>query len=66
MESPATSLTQLDPIQVVQLLKKTGAFHLSEYALQSDIDAGAPVNPDGTINLIAYGAWLIKEKNRAT
>ena len=26
-----------------------------------DIDAGAPTNGDGTINLVQYAAWLVKE-----
>ncbi len=26
--------------------------------LRKDLEAGAPVNPDGTINPARYGAWL--------
>ena len=29
--------------------------------LRTDIAAGAPVNPDGTVNLVHYAAWLAKE-----
>ena len=29
--------------------------------LQADIDDGAPTNPDGTMNLVQYAAWLVKE-----
>ena len=25
------------------------------------LDAGAPANPNGTINLVWYGAWLVRE-----
>jgi hypothetical protein len=32
--------------------------------LERDIDAGLPVNGDGTINLIEYTAWMIREVNR--
>ncbi|HBO44117.1 MAG TPA: hypothetical protein DD670_09335 [Planctomycetaceae bacterium] len=32
--------------------------------LQADIDAGAPANPDGTLSLIRYAAWLAKEAAR--
>ena len=28
--------------------------------LEEDIAAGAPVNEDGTMNIIAYGAWILK------
>jgi hypothetical protein len=27
--------------------------------LQADIDAGAPTNADGTLNLVNYAAWLV-------
>ncbi len=29
--------------------------------LEADIAAGAPVNADGTVNLVHYAAWLVKE-----
>jgi hypothetical protein len=29
--------------------------------LQADIEAGAPTNPDGTINLVNYAVWLVGE-----
>lgn len=29
--------------------------------LQADVDAGVPVNADGTINLVHYASWLVKE-----
>jgi hypothetical protein len=29
--------------------------------IQEDIDAGAPTNADGTINLVHYSAWQAKE-----
>ena len=32
--------------------------------LQADIDDGAPTNPDGTMNLVQYAAWLVKEMAR--
>ncbi len=32
--------------------------------LQADIVAGAPRNGDGTLNLITYAAWLVRETNR--
>jgi hypothetical protein len=33
---------------------------VGEAAIRSDLDAGAPANPDGTINLVHYGAWIIR------
>jgi len=29
--------------------------------IRYDIEAGAPVNADGTVNLVHYAAWLAKE-----
>lgn len=31
---------------------------LSEAALRRHVDQGLPVNPDGTLNLVTYAAWL--------
>lgn len=27
----------------------------------ADVSAGAPTNADGTLNLVSYVAWLVKE-----
>ena len=32
--------------------------------LEADISAGAPVNQDGTLNLVHYAAWLLREMGR--
>ncbi len=45
------------------LLQKSGCRDVTEDALQKIIDAGLPLNGDGTINIIEYLAWLIKEVN---
>lgn len=29
--------------------------------VQADVDAGAPVSPDGRMNLVHYAAWLVRE-----
>jgi hypothetical protein len=31
--------------------------------IRADLAAGAPVNTDGTINLVHYAAWLVKERS---
>ena len=33
--------------------------------LHADLGAGAPTNPDGTINLVHYAAWLVREMSCA-
>lgn len=56
------SLTAIPVDELATVLKRSGARHASVEAIQRDLDAGAPRNPDGTINLLAYTAWLIRER----
>ena len=58
------SLTRLTLADAARVLRKAGARKITEAALRADIEAGAPVNPDGTINLICYAAWLVREAVR--
>lgn len=44
-----------------RLLTKVGGQPVTEAKLREDIHAGAPMNPDGTLNLVHYAAWLVKE-----
>jgi hypothetical protein len=54
-----TRITALMPGKLADILRRAGARHASPEAIQADLDAGAPVNEDGTINLIEYAAWLV-------
>jgi hypothetical protein len=56
-KSPAS----LDIDDVVRLLRASGSRHASAERVRADIDAGAPTNVDGTINLVHYGAWLARQ-----
>lgn len=47
-----------------RLLAKVGEAALTDTMLQADIDAGAPTNSDGTLNLVHYAAWLVREMGR--
>jgi hypothetical protein len=47
-----------------RLLAKVGGPSITEEMLRGDVKAGAPTNPDGTINLVHYVAWLVKEMGR--
>jgi len=40
------------------------ALGISEDMFRADLDAGAPTNPDGTVNLVHYAAWLNKEMSK--
>ncbi|MPM18553.1 hypothetical protein SDC9_64965 [bioreactor metagenome] len=53
----------LSPENLVKVLVRSGCRIMTMELLQRDIDAGMPVNADGTINLINYMAWMIKEIN---
>lgn len=48
-----------------RLLAKVGGPSITEAMLKSDVETGAPTNPDGTINLVHYAAWLVKEMGRS-
>lgn len=44
-----------------RLLTRAGGQPITVSMIEADIGAGAPTNPDGTINLIHYAAWLVRE-----
>jgi hypothetical protein len=44
--------------QLAKLLTSAAGQTVSSSMLESDIGAGAPVNGDGTMNLVHYAAWL--------
>lgn len=53
-------ITALDVATVAALLTKVGGRVTAEM-VKADIAAGAPTNPDGTVNLVHYAAWMVKE-----
>jgi hypothetical protein len=59
----------LNPLAVpipdaVRLLSRLGSKPISEVKIREDTESGAPVNPDGTLNLVEYAAWLVLEMGR--
>jgi len=44
-----------------RLLSAAGGRSVTPEQIHDDLAAGAPVNADGTINLVHYAAWLVKE-----
>lgn len=44
-----------------RLLSRLAGRPVTDAMLRADIDGGAPVNADGTINVVHYAAWLVKE-----
>jgi hypothetical protein len=55
-------------LTVEQLAKVLGAASrggVTAAMIEADVDAGAPINEDGTINLFFYAAWLIANRENA-
>ena len=47
--------------QAARLLTKVSGQPVTLAMLQQDITAGAPTNADGTLNLLHFAAWIVKE-----
>ena len=60
-DRPTLNPTALPVADAARLLSAAGGTRVTAEILQADIDAGAPANADGTINLMHYAAWLVKE-----
>jgi len=56
--------TRLALSDAVRALRAAGSSQVTVESLQGDIEAGAPTNADGTLNVIHYAAWLIREMAR--
>jgi hypothetical protein len=48
-----------------RLLAKVGGPAITEAMLRDDLASGAPTNADGTINLVHYAAWLVRDMGRS-
>jgi hypothetical protein len=46
-------------------LSQIGGEPITEQMLRADVEAGAPTNADGTLNLVHYAAWLAKQMGRS-
>jgi hypothetical protein len=62
-EKPSLSLTSLTLANAALLLSKVGGQPIRGEMIQADLAAGAPTNADGTINLVHYAAWLVRERS---
>ncbi len=58
---PSLSPTSLTVADAARLLTKAGGQTVTDAMLEADLAAGAPANPDGTINLVHFAAWLVRE-----
>jgi len=53
--------TALPVADAARLLSAVGGQAVTVEMLQADLAAGAPTNADGTLNLLHYAAWLVRE-----
>lgn len=53
--------TALPLADAAKLLAKVSGYAVTEEMLQTDVLVGAPTNCDGTLNLVHFASWLIKE-----
>jgi hypothetical protein len=51
--------------QAAKLLSAAARVRVPPELIAADLDAGAPRNQDGTVNLVHYAAWLIREMGRS-
>lgn len=57
--------TALSLAAAARLLSAVGGQAVTVEMLEADVAAGAPTNADGTLNLVHYAAWLLREETRA-
>lgn len=60
-ERPRISPTAMTLADAAKLLSAVGRTKVTEAMLREDVGLGAPANPDGTLNLVHYAAWLVRE-----
>jgi hypothetical protein len=63
---PGQGISRLNPgalgvADAARVLTRMGGKPVTEEMLRADMAAGAPTNANGTINLVHYAAWLVKE-----
>ena len=46
---------------LVTAMRRAGSRTLTLERLEADVAAGAPVNADGTVDILKYVAWVAKE-----
>ena len=44
-----------------RMLRKSGCPHMSDEKLRRFAGEGLPLNADGTLNIVEYMAWMLKE-----
>ena len=55
---------RLTPDQAAKLLSAAAKVRIPVEQIAEDLEAGAPRNADGTLRLVHYAAWMVKEMGR--
>ena len=63
-QGPQLNPQALRLADLARILSASGGRPVTVETLEADIDAGAPTNLDGTINLVSFAAWLVQEMSR--
>jgi hypothetical protein len=63
--NPTLNPSALSVADAAKLLSKVSGERVTTAMIDADRTAGAPANPDGTIHLVHYAAWLAKESHVA-
>lgn len=61
MQNPVLKVTAISIDDAALLISKSAGKSVTGDMIRYDIEAGAPVNADGTVNLVYYAAWLARE-----
>lgn len=59
---PQDNPARLKVARVAELLSIAGGKPVTARQLKADVARGAPTNPDGTLHLLKYTAWLIEDR----
>ena len=60
-ENNGADPTRLDVGQLARLLSAASGIRIDAAKIAADVAAGAPTGADGSIHLVHYAAWLVKE-----
>ncbi len=63
-ENAPVDPNRLSVEQAAKLLSAAAKVRVPVEQIAADLETGAPRNPDGTVNLMHYAAWLVKEMGR--
>ena len=60
---------RIDPLamtvaQTAKVLTAVSGEAVTEEMIRGDVQAGAPLTADGRINLVHYGAWLVRQETK--